>query len=244
MFGRDRTARHLLTASALVLGLGSTPALAQDQAPGAPAGQTGVTDQASQGPLTVERIPSGWVVSPDVTFTALNKDFGTLVGAYAGWLAERTWLVGAGGYWLANRQDDFKLAYGGLVLQYMARSDQRIGFGVKGLVGGGEATVGASYEDVYGTPPVYPAPAVRFGSRHVWGDGHRPLPPSFNPATRLVYDEVIFVAEPQAQLLWNVTSTVRLTVGAGYRFTAGGREVNDRIMGPVGSIGVEFGGGK
>jgi hypothetical protein len=50
--------------------------------------------RAVQGPLIVERIPSGWVVSPDVTITEVNKQAATLVGAYGGWLSDRTWLVG------------------------------------------------------------------------------------------------------------------------------------------------------
>ena len=61
---------------------------------------------AGQGPLIVERIPSGWVVSPDVTITEVNKQAATLVGAYGGWLSDRTWLVGAGGYWLANNSHE------------------------------------------------------------------------------------------------------------------------------------------
>ena len=102
---------------------------------------------AGQGPLIVERIPSGWVVSPDVTITEVNKQAATLVGAYGGWLSDRTWLLGAGGYWLANNTHDFSMAYGGIVTQYLVRSDRRIGFGVKGLVGGGDATISASYRD-------------------------------------------------------------------------------------------------
>lgn len=242
MTAPSTSVRRLIIAGTFLFGI-APAAAAQDPSPAAPAGQSPVADQIAQGPLTVERIPSGWVVSPDVTITQFNRQVGTLAGVYGGWLAERTWLVGAGGYWLANRASDFKLAYGGLVLQYVARSDRRVGFGVKGLVGGGEATVGATFKDVYGTP-VEPQPAIRFGSDRRWSGGHRPLPPVLTPDTRLVFDELVFLAEPQAQLFWNVTNTVRLSVGAGYRFASGGREVNDRIRGPVGSIGVEFGGGK
>ncbi len=233
-------AARLILAGTLVLGLAATAA-AQDT-PAAPQAAPPATDQIAQGPLTVERIPSGWVVTPDVAVTELNKDVGTLAGVYGGWLTERTWLVGAGAYWLANRERDFKMAYGGLVLQYLARSDRRIGFGVKGLVGGGEATIGATYRDIYGMP-VESGPAIRFGQHGPWHDGHRPPGGGITPDTRLVFDELVFIGEPQAQLIWNVTNTVRLTFGAGYRFTSGGREVNDRISGPVGSVGIEFGGG-
>jgi hypothetical protein len=236
MTGPTTRAARLLITCALV----GVPAVvaAQEAAPAPPVAP------AAQGPLLVERIPSGWVVAPDVSFTQLNKEFGTLAGVYGGWLQDRTWLVGAGGYWLANRASDFKMAYGGLVVQYLARSDQRIGFGVKGLVGGGEATIGASFEDAYGTRIGPTDERIQFGHDHrPWG-GHRPPPVNVTPDTRLVFNEMFFLGEPQAQLFWNVTNTVRLTIGAGYRFTSGGESVNDRLRGPVGSIGVEFGGGQ
>ena len=63
------------------------------------------------------------------------------------------------------------------------------------------------------------------------------------PNTQLVFHEGFFIAEPQAQLMWNVSSNVRLTFGAGYRIIAGADPVNDRLRGPIGSVSVEFGGG-
>ena len=176
---------------------------------------------AGQGPLIVERIPSGWVVSPDVTITEVNKQAATLVGAYGGWLSDRTWLLGAGGYWLANNTHDFSMAYGGIVTQYLVRSDRRIGFGVKGLVGGGDATISASYRDVYGMP-IDTRPDIVFGHGHRPGHGG-PRPPStpITPDTKLAFNEAFFIAEPQAQLLWNLSPRVRVTFGAGYRFTPG-----------------------
>jgi len=165
------------------------------------------------------------------------------VGAYGGWLSDRTWLLGAGGYWLANNTHDFSMAYGGIVTQYLVRSDRRIGFGVKGLVGGGDATISASYRDVYGMP-IDTRPDIVFGHGHRPGHGG-PRPPStpITPDTKLAFNEAFFIAEPQAQLLWNLSPRVRVTFGAGYRITAGADDVNDRIRGPIGSISVEFGGG-
>lgn len=205
--------------------------------------QASADHQPGQGPLIVERIPSGWVVSPDVTITEFNKEAATIIGAYGGWLSDRTWLVGAGGYWLANNTHDFGMAYGGLVTQYLIHSDRRIGFGVKGLVGGGDATVSASYRDVYGTP-IDTRPDIVFGHGHRPGHGG-PRPPTtpITPDTRLAFNEAFFIAEPQAQVMWNLTPSLRLTFGAGYRITAGADEVNDRIRGPIASVSVEFGGG-
>ena len=78
-------------------------------------------------------------VGSDVTFTEVNKRSATMVGAYGGWLQDRTWLFGAGGYWMANEDHDFQMAYGGLVSQFIARSDRRIGFGIKGGAAYGES---------------------------------------------------------------------------------------------------------
>lgn len=43
------------------------------------------------------------------------------------------------GYFLTNRDDDFTLAYGGPVVEWIVRADRRIGFGVRALVGAGLA---------------------------------------------------------------------------------------------------------
>jgi len=49
--------------------------------------------------------------------TAASRE---LVGGYGGHLTDRTWLFGGGGCWLTNRDDDFKLAYGGFVFEWLA----------------------------------------------------------------------------------------------------------------------------
>src|SRR5262245_3036225 len=94
------TTRTLLLTLAVAIGIAAS-ARAQTQASPDP--------QNAQGPLIVERIPSGWVVSPDITITEFNKQAATVIGAYGGWLSDRTWLVGAGGYWLANNTHDFSM---------------------------------------------------------------------------------------------------------------------------------------
>ena len=242
---------HGLSGSALlplfVLMTGG-PAFAQSQPPAATqTASSADSEQKATGaptPITIERVPSGWVVAPDVAFTEVNKQAATLVGAYGGWLQDRTWMFGGGVYWLANQSHDTDMVYGGLVSQFMARSDRRIGFGVKGLIGGGDATLTARYGDVFGTP-VTSGPPIVFGRSHHQPPhpGNRPPSGGITPDTRVVFNEVFFIAEPQAQVMWNVSDHVRITFGAGYRITAGGDEVNDRLRGPIGSLSVEFGGG-
>jgi hypothetical protein len=57
------------------------------------------------GTLTIERVEQGLVFAPDVRATELNGDTATLAGGHIGWMTDRTWLMGAGGYWLANQDD-------------------------------------------------------------------------------------------------------------------------------------------
>ena len=96
-----------------------------------------VVPPAQRGQLTIERVEQGFVFAPDARVTEVNGETAALIGGYAGWMTDRTWMVGAGGYWLANQDDDLKMAYVGMVVEYLARSQERIGFGVRSLVGGG-----------------------------------------------------------------------------------------------------------
>src|ERR1043166_9045012 len=91
-----------------------------------------------QGPMTIEAIHSGFLAAPDVKVTDFDHKTSPLVGGYAGWVTDDTFFIGGGGYWLADsHRSDREMAYGGLVLQWLARKDSRIGFGAKGLIGGG-----------------------------------------------------------------------------------------------------------
>src|SRR5215203_2567027 len=89
------------------------------------------------GPLMLEKIEQGWLVVPDAKAADIDGRVGALAGGYVGHITDRTWLIGAGGYWLTNRDDDFKLTYGGAVIEWMAHTDKRIGFGVRALLGFG-----------------------------------------------------------------------------------------------------------
>lgn len=98
---------------ALLIGLAVTPqsAAAQDSAPVAPGPST----------LQVQPVESGWMVAPDVKFGEIDHRTATLIGGYGGWVTDRTFLVGAGAYWLANGHDGTEMAYGGLVLEWLVQ---------------------------------------------------------------------------------------------------------------------------
>jgi hypothetical protein len=233
-----RTLRHVATGAlvGLVVGGGFAPrAAAQENSPTLP-------QPAQASVLKIEPIQSGFVVAPDVRFTEMNGDFANLVGVYGGWMNDRTLVIGAGGYWLTNRADDFKMAYGGGVIGWLVHGDRRIGFGARALVGGGNATLSSTLGEVMGDLHHDPVPhtvdVARFGSsRGIHGPG-RPLPSD----TRVVVDADYFVAEPQANVFWTVTPWLQVNAGVGYRLIAGAGNLNDDLRGLSGSLAIQFGG--
>ena len=201
---------------------------------------------AQPGQLTIERVEQGFVFAPDARVTEVNGETAALVGGYAGWMTDRTWMVGAGGYWLANQDDDLKMAYGGMVVEYLARSQERIGFGARSLVGGGRATLGSTVGEYFGVNGDIglPAPDPRHGgaSRLLRG-GHRGAPFPIAADTEILVREYFFVVEPQANVIWHFTRWARLDLGVGYRLTAGAGPLDEHLRGPSASLAVQFGGG-
>jgi hypothetical protein len=227
--------QNTLVAVVVCAALAPAPAVAQDAA----AGQA----QPSSA-MQVTQLKNGWLGAPDVKFTQVNDDAATLVGGYGGWVTEGTFLVGGGGYWLANRSDDFEMAYGGLVVEWLARTDRRIGFGARALVGGGSATLGLGYIDLYGNVPIaVDGRPARFGHRD-HGGHHGPFPPGDPTTLRYLVSENFFVAEPQANMLVNLTSWMRINAGVGYRFTGGTSLLEGRLNDVAATLAVQFGGGR
>jgi hypothetical protein len=191
----------------------------------------GAAPSTSQGPMIVERIHSGFLVAPDVKVTEVDKKTSELVGGYAGWVADETIFIGGGGYWLANNSREREMAYGGLVVQWLAHANDRVGFSAKGLVGAGRATLASPASDLIAR-----------------GDPRGRIDPADPRRTVLTntvvrFREDFFVAEPEIDLLLRLTQHLRLTAGAGYRFTGGERRDDSRLRGAVGSVGLQIGGG-
>jgi hypothetical protein len=151
-----------------------------------------------------------------------------LVGAYGGRIFDNTWLIGGGGYWMANQSRDRELGYGGVVVQWLARTSAPLGFSLKGLVGGGGTSLTQTI-----TPVLRPFPVDRDDRRDITTGR------SVNVRTH----QAFFVAEPEADVLVRLTRHMRLTVGAGYRFVAADRGGDSQLRGPVGTVGVQIGGG-
>jgi hypothetical protein len=195
------------------------------------------TTTAPPGALRVETVESGFVVAPDARFTEINGDFATLAGAYGGWLTDRTLLVGAGAYWLANRADDFKMQYAGGLARWTVGGHRRLGVSAGALIGLGDATLSRSYGDLFGNR----IDRELMSPRNARFDNHGHWLPPVTGATRVAIDESFFIAEPQVSGVWNMTGWMRLDAGVGYRLIGGADLLGDQLRGVSGSIAVQFG---
>jgi hypothetical protein len=181
--------------------------------------------QASQGPMIVERVHNGFLVAPDFKITEVDKKSSGLAGGYAGFVIDDYFFIGGGAYALATNTRDREMAYGGLVLQWFGRTNERFGFSAKTLIGGGTSESSSTVQ--------------------VLDRGHV-------TSESLRFRQDFFVAEPEVDALVRLTTHLRLTVGAGYRFTGSGRRgradffdggARNALNGAVGSIGLQIGGG-
>jgi hypothetical protein len=211
-------------------------AAANDQPPD-PVQDAKAAAQVAQGPMIIERVHSGFLVAPDFKVTEVDHRTSEVAGAYAGWITDNTLLVGGGGYWLANGSRDREMAYGGLVVGWLTRTDRRFGFGAKALVGGGQATLSSTVGDIFVLSGDRDGP-VRQSQLPT---GRTPLRPV--PNARVRFHEGFFIAEPEANLLVNLTRRLRLAGGVGYRLIGGARGTDDRLRGVTGSVALQIGGG-
>ncbi|MEP7307504.1 MAG: hypothetical protein ABJA98_18530 [Acidobacteriota bacterium] len=190
---------------------------------------------AGQGPMTVERVQSGFLVTPEIKVTRFDHRTTEVVGADAGWLADKMFFIGGGGYWMANQSHDRQLAYGGLVLGLSTPVDSPFSVGVKTLLGGGRATVARSFT-------VFDTDGRGDGIRILVPDGSgRTVLPPITTSVRLRQDFVVL--EPQVNVAFKMSKRLRLTAGAGYRWIGRERGGLDGLSGPSGSVGLQIGGG-
>ena len=178
---------------------------------------------AGPAPMVVERVHSGFSAAPEVRFTQVDEQLKVLVGGQAGWVFDRTLMIGGAGYGLVNGERDEQLAYGGIVVEWrLLPVDSPIRFGVKGLVGGGTATQRAG--------------VVALGS------DPRTVRPAIFPPLRVFVRDDFAVFEPEFTLHIRLSGLVGVTAGASYRATAGAGLLEDRINGATASLAVHFGG--
>jgi hypothetical protein len=224
---RTRAATVFVTLAALAFPVG---AAAQETAAAIDA--NAIQPPQTQGPMTVERVHSGWAITPDYRVTDFDHTTGQLLGAYGGWMYDNTILFGAGGYWMTNGSNAHDLQYGGAVVEWLYHADRAVGFSVRGLVGWGTSRLPGTVNRI-----VQPTPRFDRDDRRL---------PSVTPPTTtivpVVFHDDFFVFEPQANALIRVTRLMRINAGVGYRITDGAHGLDDRIRGVSGSIGLQIGG--
>jgi hypothetical protein len=105
----------------------SSPALAQEET------------------LVSEEFHSGGFGAPVVKFSQVLDEFAIFAGGRGGWIINHTFVLGGGGYGLANdirfsgslTGRDIEFGYGGLELEYINSSHKLLHFTIYLLVGGG-----------------------------------------------------------------------------------------------------------
>jgi hypothetical protein len=180
------------------------------------------TETLIQGP-----VDDGFVFGPDFKFTDVNGDFASLAGAYGGWILDRKLLLGGGVYTLTNGSDATEMTYGGAVVEYFVNPSSLINLSFRGLAGGGSATVGS----LHGARE-----RSRFG-RSFMEDARRRADSQF---PELMRSSSFFVAEPELNLMLNISQKFRLSFGGGYRFIGGADGLNDRLDGFTASAALKL----
>ena len=181
--------------------------------------------QTSQGPMIVERIHNGFLAAPDFKVTEVDHKTVGLAGGYAGFVFADAFFIGGGGYGTVTNDRDRDLAYGGLIMQWFGRTNETFGYGAKMLMGWGTSTSSDTVQ-------------VMSGGKVT------------NQVVRFRQDFGVF--EPEVNALVRFSKHLRLTAGAGYRFTGSGHygyydygypDTHRSPSGAVGSIGLQIGGG-
>ncbi len=166
-------------------------------------------------------VESGGFGGPVVKFTSMNGEAGILVGGRGGWIINHVFILGGGGYGLANNVNAkvlgpngeryLNFGYGGVELEYVSRPARLLHLSYMVLIGGG----GVSWRDEN----------MRVGS--------------MNPES-----DTFFILEPEVNVTLNVTQYFRISGGVSYRYITGSSSAassNPDLSGPSGVIVFRFG---
>jgi hypothetical protein len=178
----------------------------------------------AQKTLLGEGLQSGGYGGPGLRIGTLNGDLAVQAGGQGGWVIGKTFVIGGAGYGFATDHElivntttyamDF--GYGGLLLEYLHKSDEVFHGYLALIIGGG----GVSLRDT---------------SQPSGSDD--------------VDDDNVLVLEPALNVEINLTKTMRIGLGAGYRVVSGlkatwetdyGLTAAD-LSGPFASLTFRFG---
>lgn len=203
-----------------------------------PSGGGSGSSAAQTQTLLNEPVDSGLLIAPDFKFTEIGGDFASLGGGYGGWVLNRKLLVGGGAYTLLNGSDGAGMTYGGGVVEYFINSDSLVNVSVRGLVGGGSASLSR-----FARPSEYrefPLSVFRPGRGGRGGFDRIDFGDLTERLDDLTSDQTFFVFEPEVDVMLNVTEKFRLSFGGGYRFTAGADGFTRSLNGFAASVALKM----
>ena len=209
--------------------------------PSQPAQAVAMAQVQAQGPMLVERVHNGFVFAPDFQIGKVAGRSARFAGAYGGWVFDNRLLIGAAGYGLTNGSRTRGMAYGGALVEWLERRHDWLGFGLRGLVGFGQATLASNVSGL-----TYPfdadGPYASMGAFAPYDQFGRGYPPVVGPGTgQVVFRRDFFIFEPQVDLSMKLAPRLHLNWGVGYRTIAGAGSFNSQLRGVSGSVGLEFG---
>lgn len=200
------------------------------------------TPPTSSGPMTVERMHSGFYGGADVKVTDFNDHTSELIGGQAGWVIDDAFFIGGGGYGMVNGGNNDSLWYGGLVLQWMVPLNRRVHVGARALIGGGEATISQSRSDPY-TVTIVDQRTINDPRRIQASINDRNTPALTRPVNYR-YEEGFFAFEPEAIASVRIAGRVHLTGGISYRLTSSyfyyGYYTDSDLGGLTGTVGFRI----
>ncbi len=166
-------------------------------------------------------VESGGFGGPVLKVGSFNGEAAILVGGRGGWIINHSFVIGGGGYGLANNvkakvlgpygERYLNFGYGGLELEYISEPHRLINFSFQTLIGAGG--LGWRDED------------VQVGMRGSDSD-------------------TFFIVEPGVNATLNVTTYFRISGGVSYRFISGVQAAassNPDLSGPSGVLTFRFG---
>lgn len=174
-----------------------------------------------------EPFTSGGFGAPVLKVTAINGQTSLFVGGRGGWVINKTFVIGGGGYGLVTHtpvssltSTSLQVGYGGGELEYILASDEAIHASFMMLIGAGGAQMHADSLD---------------GGMNNWERGN-------------LASTTFFVFEPQVNVELNLTRWFRIGAGVSYRYTNGASmtvqqaTINDvSLRGVAGVLTLKFG---
>jgi hypothetical protein len=162
-------------------------------------------------------------------YSRFNGQSALFVGAYGGWMINHKLMIGLGGYGLASRhqgigknagtneQNQWKMGYGGLMVEYHFYENKRVYFTVNTLIGGG---------------------IIKNGNRR----GR--IPENGSDELKDIDASGFYVIQPSVNLEMVVTNWFHIGAGVGYRFVTGTDQpgiTNAKMSAKTANLSFKFG---